>query len=121
MCHVLTPEGKRASNGKCCNGCRKHVARTAVSIDGALEGQGDETPEARLGRHAEALADAALHGVVVLGLVVKVPAGRRVGHLVGVLGAEAQLGHLAALRGAEREADDGGGDGAEYETRWCCG
>ncbi|KAI9170756.1 hypothetical protein HJFPF1_00227 [Paramyrothecium foliicola] len=105
------------SNCEGCDNGRKHVAAAAVTIDSGLQAQRHETPEPSLGAHTEALADAALHGVIVLGLVVEVPTGRRVGHLVGVLGAEPELGHLTALHGAEHESDQRRGDSTEEEAR----
>lgn len=48
-----------------------------------------------------------MRGVVVLALVVQVPARRRVGHLVRVLGPEAQLRLVPAPRRPQREAHHG--------------
>ena len=81
-------------------------------IHRTLQSQRNKAPGTRLAGHPQPFADAALHGVVVFRLVVKVPASRRVGHLVRVLGPEPQLGGLAALHCAEREAHGAGGKGA---------
>lgn len=100
------PKRKRAGDCKRSYRRRKHVARPTISIDRALKRQGQEAPEARLETHAEALSDAALHGVVILALVVEVPPCRRVGHLVRMLRPEPQLRHLSALCRTKREAHD---------------
>lgn len=84
----LTPKRETSCHRQGSYHCRKHITGSSVPIHRTLQSQCNKTPKTCLGTHTEPFADTALHGVVVLGLVIQVPTRRTVGHLVGVLGAE---------------------------------
>lgn len=100
----LTGEGKHARNRHRRNNRRQHITLSPHPINRTLQSQRYTAPAARLAGHPQPFADSALHGVVVFRLVVKVPAGCRVGHLVRVFGPEPQLGGLTPLHCAQGEA-----------------